>query len=1222
MSRSILLVQIGAADLPAVTPVVAAPAPWVPHVYVAPLSPPPGNVSVQPAADSVTLSWDAVTGADEYIIEVAPAAGGPWKEVARVRGTRYTYTTTSDAPIYFSVRAVINGKLGQPSSESGTPIRTPTQQELVELQMRQDAEREARILGDLQALADAAADATSKADAALQAALAHANGLVAQFGDILDADTWVVDRTYPKGDFVAHDGKLYRSLVDENVGQQPDTTPTMWEKLGDYSSAGEAIAASLSMASQNASEIEAQANRIDGVAARLPADGERAASSVIVATEINALTNANTQLGLQVEAVKASLDDKADSSAIQTLSGRIDNIDGQIVSQGQAITSVQSSTSAAVDERANLLTNPYFTPAWPAQPGGLVWTVDNWVWAGGITQYWGGTKVGGLVYIDSERVPVTAGVQYVASADILNMGNTGNSYTELLWYNGDRHFSTTASAPIAGPVDLTSDGTFARRKQQAVVGSAPAGATAVAVRFVWTFDDNPASYRFIGARRPKLENGSTITPFNDDNAARATASATIALQTKTTELESQSSATLTAIAAMGSPSPNLLANSTFRDKAAKWYGNPSLTYEYEQQYGHYAYMPATAGGMATQQNVVVDGAGVTYTLAADFFRAGAGGNARVELNALDANGNGLASASKHSSTTIIRQWQRTAVTLTAPAGTRQLEVRLIWENTNAGCSARRVKLEVGGTATAWSDEISNNSTAQGLIDVQSRATQLEASSTVLSSAVASLGGSGNLAENSDFARVNAAGEAEGWRWVWNPGGWGEGKQPVVSPAGTNWDPDGGVSLGARRAGLPSESDYGAAFCSPVQAVPEKRYIFSVFAASHRARTRVGIRFFDRAGVVLHEGASEWATRIDQGGAVLSNWNYQWCSFVAPAGAATVDAGVWATGAPGTTGTDAWFWFTRPMLEQASDWQAQPSAWSPGPTGKQTASAISLLKSMVDSVTGKAKAMWQVLLDVNGNIGGVVSENDGQVRRFAVLSDIFELIASGTVGMEIRRRGPGWFMRFYAASIQHIIGINFGAQNNLSWWYGPNVGEQAASMSNGVFCADNAGNSYYGGSLAAGTLHNVVRTNTTVTVGTELVNGPFNTLGRTRSIVLSFTRRYVRIHTNMGNDGFVAGSGSNTATVQLWRKIGSGAETLWKTLSVGGSIEIINAFDGPDQAVAYWGGSATYNDSSSSTDQVTYRAVITDYTQQSVSHQSGSYQSQEITQTLSISSVEQ
>src|SRR5690606_13791682 len=89
---------------------------------------------------------------------------------------------------------------------------------------------------------------------------------------------------------------------------------------------------------------------------------------------------------------------------------------------------------------------------------------------------------------------------------------------------------------------------------------------------------------------------------------------------------------------------------------------------------------------------------------------------------------------------------------------------------------------------------------------------------------------------------------------------------------------------------------------------------------------------------------------------------------------------------------------------------------------------------------KTMASHTLSLEVNGYVSGTVSENDGKRSRFAILSDVFELIASGSVGMEIRRRGPGWFMRFYASSIQLIIGIKFGAENNLCGWYGPNVGE--------------------------------------------------------------------------------------------------------------------------------------------------------------------------------------
>ncbi|OBU67319.1 hypothetical protein A9K58_09030 [Stenotrophomonas maltophilia] len=55
----------------------------------------------------------------------------------------------------------------------------------------------------------------------------------------------------------------------------------------------------------------------------------------------------------------------------------------------------------------------------------------------------------------------------------------------------------------------------------------------------------------------------------------------------------------------------------------------------------------------------------------------------------------------------------------------------------------------------------------------------------------------------------------------------------------------------------------------------------------------------------------------------------------------------------------------------------------------------------------------------------------------------------------------------------------------------------------------------------------------------------------------------------------------------------------------GSVDIMDEIDGPDQVISSWGGSFTVNDTSPSSETMTYRAVITSFTVQAVTHSSGS-----------------
>jgi len=93
-------------------------------------------------------------------------------------------------------------------------------------------------------------------------------------------------------------------------------------------------------------------------------------------------------------------------------------------------------------------------------------------------------------------------------------------------------------------------------------------------------------------------------------------------------------------------------------------------------------------------------------------------------------------------------------------------------------------------------------------------------------------------------------------------------------------------------------------------------------------------------------------------------------------------------------------------------------------------------------------------------------------------------------------------------------------------------------------------------------------------------------------------------------------------VHIFRALGNGAESLWQVLNVGGNVDITNEFDGSDTAISAWGGSFTVNETTSSTETVRYRAVIVGFSEQTVTHTSGSFNQQDITQSLAIISVEQ
>ena len=253
------------------------------------------------------------------------------------------------------------------------------------------------------------------------------------------------------------------------------------------------------------------------------------------------------------------------------------------------------------------------------------------------------------------------------------------------------------------------------------------------------------------------------------------------------------------------------------------------------------------------------------------------------------------------------------------------------------------------------------------------------------------------------------------------------------------------------------------------------------------------------------------------------------------------------------------------------------------------------------------------------LGGMTISNNGQIVRTRFQNDIFEIAApDGQDGFEFR----DGYMRAWAGPTQAVFGAGFGVNQDLMIFTGPNVGAEQATKGMATLWTDRNGSGYFGGSLSAGVLKNAVQTTTTQTIGTSLLNGPFATNGRNKNVVISFNRRHVRIKQAQGSDGFVAGEGSNTATINVYRQIAGNPETLWQSFTCGGGVDITNEFDGPDTAIATWEGALTVNDSADGTADRSYRAQIVGFTAQDIYHQSGSFNMQTITQSLSIVSVEE
>ena len=182
-------------------------------------------------------------------------------------------------------------------------------------------------------------------------------------------------------------------------------------------------------------------------------------------------------------------------------------------------------------------------------------------------------------------------------------------------------------------------------------------------------------------------------------------------------------------------------------------------------------------------------------------------------------------------------------------------------------------------------------------------------------------------------------------------------------------------------------------------------------------------------------------------------------------------------------------------------------------------------------------------------------------------------------------------------------------DQLFFWFGPSVEVSQMRRNNATVYMDRNGRGHWMGAITAGTISNSIQgSNVNVPVSAAL--GPFSTNGG--PIVVNWSYSFDRTGRRWGNQtGGV--SGTTSALVRLYQKIGNGAETLVDTMTVNGDLSA--TYDGepvpgqPGGTVGqtfiseYMGASKTYTDNVGGTAARTYRVEVASRSNKSVSGQS-------------------
>lgn len=298
-------------------------------------------------AKAATLSWDAVVVASSYNVQWRSNEGS-WIDAGNNAATTREIYGIPAGPFEIQVVAIDSlGRRSLPTFGGPYDVITPDQPPGVigDVRGELDSEIQARIDADFDVAAAAAIDATNKANAARDAAIAYADVIAAQLNDIIEADEWTAATNYVVGDIVQWDGKLYRAETD-NINQQPDTNPDDWLLMGNYTSLGEAVAASITLATQAVDDTEALSTQLDAVVARMPAGTGELATQASVAAEISARTSADSALATRLDVVEARMPagsgQLATALALSSLTARVDSVEGVNTAQGTALTTIQA----------------------------------------------------------------------------------------------------------------------------------------------------------------------------------------------------------------------------------------------------------------------------------------------------------------------------------------------------------------------------------------------------------------------------------------------------------------------------------------------------------------------------------------------------------------------------------------------------------------------------------------------------------------------------------------------------------------------------------------------------------------------------------------------------------------------------------------------------------------------------------------------------------------
>ena len=784
---------------------------------------------------------------------------------------------------------------------------------------------------------------------------ADIDAINAQLADITGAPDWSATDTYAESAVVKHAGGLWASTADGNINHEPAIGSTWWTKIGDYESLGEAVAAHAVQLSNHDTRItatedglEAESERIDLLAASITSAG---ADSLIADPELaqgvaswaptTGLTAYDaTDAGVPASAPAARLVSAAAQPTGERFNGRL--LRGAVNTAGDVVR---------------------VTPGEQIDVALWMYLVGTSAGATTLVARYGATddpstQVVLATYTGSGWKQLTGTFTTPAGASFVRFGvrRSLTGAEGLAWYAGMQATRRGAAQVAINAAILNEQNARATAieaeatARQAVVASITSGSSNNLITNP-TFD--PAGWRY------GVEAGTTVDYFAraDAGVPASAPSARVMRLTKNTALGVWSGRSIrfkSDAATLVEARPGEVVDFSVQVWAPS--GTPANSVNVQvfavdaanaviSSSAIFRFYNSAAGGWQTLSGALTLPAG-TVAFAGHFVTNESAPINQVmwiaepDVRKRSASSLVLGASVQATSTALATLDGKVAAsyTLTVTAGNKVAGFRVGTDGATSDFVVLADKFAWGyeslgqikyGLVLGLIDGVasfgfSGNMYLDGTLQarmigadqiraVHIRTNEIEArhvKAGAVSADKVSVGVSGNLLKNSAIVTT------EGWNFYDNIGGVTSGR----NIAGDSWRAGNEDNLSMVQFSSGNNNLDAGWYCD-IAGEAGKRYCVSSYSAAHRCFTDVLLVFLDSAGGFIDLAASP--QQQAGGGKLLGNWNRQFAFGVAPAGTAFIRAQFRKT--PTLAGnSDSYAWFTRPMLEEATRYQTQPS----------------------------------------------------------------------------------------------------------------------------------------------------------------------------------------------------------------------------------------------------------------------------------------------------------